>query len=47
MPGKIPIRAKNHSGQLPTPGWTDEYEWKGYIPFDLMPRFYNPARNFL
>ena len=46
-PGKIPIRAKNHSGLLPVPGWTDEYEWKGYIPFDLLPRSYNPPRGFV
>jgi penicillin G amidase len=47
MPGKIPIRAKNHTGQVPVPGWTSAYEWKGYVPFELMPRTYNPARNFI
>jgi penicillin amidase len=47
MPGRIPIRARNHTGQVPVPGWTDEYEWKGYVPFDLMPRVYNPARNHI
>ncbi len=47
MPGKIPIRAKNHTGQVPVPGWTDEYEWKGYVPYELMPRVYNPARNHI
>ncbi|MBL5794957.1 penicillin acylase family protein [Bacillus sporothermodurans] len=29
--GKIPIRKKG-DGLLPVPGWTDEYEWTGYIP---------------
>jgi len=47
MPGKIPIRPANYTGQLPAPGWTSEYEWKGYIPYDLMPRTYNPARNYI
>jgi penicillin amidase len=47
MPGRIPIRAKNHTGQTPTPGWTDQYQWKGYIPYDMMPRLYNPARNYI
>jgi len=47
MPGKIPIRPANYAGQLPAPGWTSEYEWKGYIPYDLMPRTYNPARNYI
>ncbi|PKN66964.1 MAG: penicillin acylase family protein [Deltaproteobacteria bacterium HGW-Deltaproteobacteria-12] len=47
MPGKIPIRPKGYTGQTPAPGWTDEYVWKGYVPFDLLPRIYNPARNFI
>lgn len=47
MPGKIPIRPKGYTGQTPAPGWTDEYVWKGYVPYDLMPRIYNPARNFI
>jgi penicillin amidase len=46
-PGKIPIRAPQHSGVLPVPGNTSEYEWLGYIPFDNMPRIYNPARGFI
>jgi len=47
MPSKVPIRVKNHSGLLPVPGWTDEFEWKGYIPYDLLPRAYNPARGYI
>jgi penicillin amidase len=47
MPGKIPIRTANHTGQVPVSGWTSDYEWKGYVPLDLMPRIYNPARNFI
>ncbi|MCX6002517.1 MAG: penicillin acylase family protein [Chloroflexi bacterium] len=47
MPGKVPIRPQNYAGQVPAPGWTSEYEWKGYIPYDLMPRTYNPSRNFI
>ncbi len=41
IPAKIPIRA-NGNGALPVPGDTDEYEWKGYIPFDELPRIENP-----
>ena len=47
MPGKIPIRVKGHNGLLPVPGWTDEFEWKGYIPFELLPRSYNPSRGYI
>jgi penicillin amidase len=43
-PGRIPIRAKNDSGLVPAPGWTDEFEWKGFIPFDDLPSVFNPER---
>jgi penicillin amidase len=46
-PGRIPIRAKNDSGLLPSPGWTDEFEWKGFIPFDDLPRIFNPERGYI
>jgi penicillin G amidase len=46
-PGNIPIRAAGHSGTLPVPGWTDEYEWRGYIPFNTLPRIYNPERGYI
>jgi penicillin amidase len=45
-PGRIPIRAKG-DGQLPVPGWTGEYDWTGYVPFDSLPRAYNPPRGYL
>lgn len=47
MPGNIPIRAANHSGMMPVPGWTSEFEWRGYIPFDSLPRIFNPARGWI
>ncbi len=46
MPGNVPIRASG-DGQLPVPGWTDDYEWKGYIPFDQLPSTYNPEQGFI
>jgi penicillin G amidase len=46
LPGKIPIR-KIGDGQFPVPGWTDEYEWAGYIPFDDLPHAMNPAQGFI
>ncbi|MEZ4666841.1 MAG: penicillin acylase family protein [Anaerolineae bacterium] len=46
-PGNIPIRAAGHSGLLPVDGTTDKYEWKGYIPFDDLPRIYNPERGYI
>jgi penicillin G amidase len=41
IPARIPIRAKGN-GALPVMGETDEYDWKGYIPFDELPRAFNP-----
>jgi penicillin G amidase len=41
IPAKIPIRAKGN-GALPVAGYTDEFEWKGYIPFEELPRVQNP-----
>ncbi len=46
MPGDIPIRA-NGDGTLPVPGWTDEYEWTGYIPFEELPYTFNPAEGYI
>jgi penicillin amidase len=46
-PGRIPIRAAGHTGNLPVPGWTDEYEWLGFIPFDSLPRAFNPERGYI
>ena len=40
-PGDIPIRKKG-DGTLPVPGWTGEYDWTGFIPFDELPYAYNP-----
>lgn len=42
IPARIPIRASDN-GALPVPGDTDEFEWKGYIPFEELPRVSNPA----
>ena len=46
MPGDVPIRAKG-DGTLPVPGWTDEYEWKGFIPFEEQPYTFNPAEGYI
>jgi len=46
MAGAIPIRAKGQA-LLPMPGWTGEYEWTGYIPFDELPQTYNPEQHFI
>ena len=44
--GKIPIRANGH-GQLPVPGWNDDFAWVSYIPFDQLPQSYNPEKGYI
>jgi penicillin amidase len=46
-PGNIPIRLPGHTGEYPVPGWTDDYEWQGYIPFDQLPTTYNPSAGYI
>ena len=46
-PGLIPIRAAYHQGLMPAVGWTGEYEWGGFIPFDELPSVYNPPAGFI
>jgi len=45
-PGRIPVRAKG-DGRVPVPGWTGEYEWTGYIPFEELPHQENPPSGFV
>ena len=45
-PSLIPIRA-NGQGMVPVPGWTGEYEWEGYIPFEELPVILNPERGYI
>lgn len=45
-PGDIPIR-KNGDGRFPEPGWTGEYDWTGYIPFDKLPYTFNPSDGYI
>jgi penicillin G amidase len=44
--GKLPIR-KTKGPTLPFPGLTDEYDWKGFVPFDQMPNNFNPPEGFV
>ncbi|GAB1469168.1 penicillin acylase family protein [Chloroflexota bacterium] len=46
MPGDIPIR-KNGDGTVPVPGWTDDYEWTGFIPFEELPYTLNPEEGYI
>ena len=45
-PARVPIRRKG-DGWVPSPGWTGEYDWAGFVPFDDLPRVYNPASGII
>jgi penicillin amidase len=45
-PGLIPIR-KAGNGLVPVPGWTGEYEWEGWIPYEKLPHLLNPDWGYI
>ena len=44
--GLIPIRASG-DGTLPVSGSDDVHEWQGYIPFDELPRLFDPPSGII
>ncbi|MGH8951266.1 MAG: penicillin acylase family protein [Acidimicrobiia bacterium] len=44
--GEVPIRASG-DGSWPVPGWTGDHEWTGVVPFEEMPRLFNPPRDYI
>ena len=46
LAGNIPKRSTEPS-LLPLAGWEEANEWRGYIPFDELPRLYNPPSGFI
>ena len=44
--GRLPIRPRAN-GWVPVPGWSGDYEWSGYVPFEEMPRSRNPETGFI
>ncbi|MBN1532992.1 MAG: penicillin acylase family protein [Spirochaetes bacterium] len=42
----IPVRGKG-KGIGVMPGWTGEYEWKGFVPFERQPHSYNPPCGYV
>ncbi len=44
--GLHPVRRLG-DGTVPVPGWTSEYEWEGFVPFEELPFAHNPEEGFL
>jgi penicillin G amidase len=43
---RVPIRGRGNP-MLPLPGWTNETDWKGFVPFDKLPKSLNPPEGFI
>jgi penicillin G amidase len=42
--GRVPLRKPENDlkGLAPAPGWDARYDWAGYLPFEALPRVFNP-----
>lgn len=43
---KLPIR-RTSSPTLIYDGTTDAYDWKGFVPYEQMPKLFNPSQNYI
>jgi penicillin amidase len=43
-PARVPVRKAENDlmGLAPAPGWDARYDWAGFIPFEQLPRQFNP-----
>ncbi len=47
MAGRIPLRGNRQPPPiLPVPGWSGEYDWQGYLPFEEHPNAHNPPNGY-
>lgn len=40
-PGLVPLRKKG-DGSIPVPGWSGDYDWEGWVPYENLPHSLNP-----
>jgi penicillin amidase len=47
--GRVPKRRSDNDlqGLAPAPAWEPRYDWDGYIPYEQLPREYNPERGYI
>lgn len=45
-PARVPLRRPDNDlkGLAPAPGWDSRYDWQGFLPFEELPRSFNPPR---
>jgi penicillin G amidase len=44
--GKIPLRGRGE-GMMPVPAWDESAGWRGFIPYEEMPRIFNPESGYI
>ena len=44
--GLVPIRKQGY-GLEPSPGWSADYGWKGFIPMEELPELFNPSQGYI
>ena len=44
-PARLPVRKPENDlkGLAPAPGWDARYDWAGFVPFEELPRAFNPV----
>jgi penicillin amidase len=47
MGGRVPDRGGKLPPSLPVPGWTGEWDWRGFIPFERHPSVFDPAQGYV
>ncbi|MBM3516787.1 MAG: penicillin acylase family protein [Alphaproteobacteria bacterium] len=48
-PARVPIRKPENTvrGLMPVPGWDAAYDWQGFIPYDALPKVFNPPSGMI
>ena len=47
LAGKVPLRPRQEPSWLPLEGWNAAHNWTGTIPFEELPRLYNPPEGIV
>lgn len=47
MAGRIPDRGGRPAPVLPVPGWTGDWDWRGYLPHAMHPAVANPPSGYV
>ncbi len=47
LAGRVPLRPRQEPSWLPLEGWNPAHDWAGTIPFEELPRLYNPPEGMV